>query len=74
MRFLGRFAGTGLTEKTRLAELDALLNMGKGRPEILDSEPEQEDEREIECIKPVNQLRAKTIRQKRQVAQDTAFE
>ena len=40
-----------LTEKAaRLAELDALLNMEKGRSEILDGEPEQEDEREIECI------------------------
>ena len=40
-----------LAEKaSRLAELDALLNMEKGSPEMLDGEPEQEDEREIEYI------------------------
>ncbi len=40
-----------LTEKaSRLAELDALLNMEKGGLEALDGEPEQEDEREIDYI------------------------
>lgn len=40
-----------LAEKaSRLAELDALLNMEKGNPEMLDGEPEQEDDREIDYI------------------------
>jgi N12 class adenine-specific DNA methylase/adenine-specific DNA methylase len=40
-----------LAEKAaRLAELDALLNMEKGNPEMLDGEPEQGDEREIDYI------------------------
>ncbi len=40
-----------LAEKaSRLAELDALLNMEKGSSEVLDSEPEQEDDREIDYI------------------------
>jgi hypothetical protein len=41
-----------LDEKAlRLAELDALLNMEKGKPEVLDGEPEQEEDvREKEYI------------------------
>jgi hypothetical protein len=40
-----------LAEKAaRLAELDALLNMEKGSPEMLDGEPEQEDDRKIDYI------------------------
>ena len=40
-----------LAEKaTRLAELDALLNMEKGSSEMLDGEPELEDDREIDYI------------------------
>ena len=40
-----------LAEKAaRLAELDALLNMEKGRPEMLGGEPEQEDDREIDYL------------------------
>lgn len=40
-----------LAEKaSRLAELDALLNMEKGSSEMLDVEPEQEDDREIDYI------------------------
>ena len=41
-----------LNEKaTRLAELDSLLNMEKGKPEVLDGEPEQEEDvREKEYI------------------------
>ncbi len=40
-----------LAEKAaRLAELDALLNMEKGSSEMLDGEPEQEDEREIDYL------------------------
>jgi hypothetical protein len=34
--------------------MDALLNMEKGRPEILDGKQKQEDKREIEYIKTVN--------------------
>ncbi len=40
-----------LSEKAaRLAELDVLLNMEKGSSEMLDGEPEQEDEKEIDYI------------------------
>jgi len=40
-----------LAEKAaRLAELNALLNMEKGNSEMLDCEPEQEDDREIDYI------------------------
>ena len=40
-----------LAEKAaRLAELDALLSMEKGSSEMLDGEPEQEDDREIDYI------------------------
>ena len=40
-----------LAEKAaRLAELDALLSMEKGSSEMLDGEPEQEDDREIDYM------------------------
>ena len=39
-----------LEKAARLAELDALLNMEKGSSEMLDGEPDQEDEREIDYI------------------------
>ncbi len=39
-----------LEKAARLAELDALLNMEKSSSEMLDGEPDQEDEREIDYI------------------------